>query len=601
MYNNFFYRLLYINIVNLPLIESKVLMNNLELANILINIAELNKENPGMEKALSLMSAARTIRDYPEDIEKVYIKNKLANLPGIDNLSFKYIEEYFKEGKISEYDELAKDYSEELLKFIRVSGLGRKKMEGIYKKLNIETLGGLKSRIYSKGIEKYLDSFTIKRLCETITYYQEMDNLFPRWFVENLMEPIISKIKKLAQIKKIKPVGSIRRRKAAVRDIDILALAEFNNEKLNLKLSKKLLDSFLKFEEIKGKIGQKIIGESISYKYRTKFGFELEIILTTRNNWALDLFYTTGSRKHIEKIKNLAKSKGFYKEEKIKFNKKITREKDVYKNLGLSFIPPELREGRDEINLAQKGKLPNLLKLEDIKGDLHVHSKWSDGLIEDSDYLEIIKKYGYEYLALTDHSKSNRPGNGLSERRLMDKFSYIQKMNKISDKAKIIMGSEVDVLKEGRLDYGDEILDKLDIVIASMHSSYKYDMEENNFRVAEAIKNRYVDFIAHPTSAVFNNRLPHFIDIDKLIYNAKKYNKALEINSYFMRLDLNDENARKAKNAGVTLVINTDSHRAYNLENIKLGVDIARRAGLEKKDVLNTLSWEEILKWKKNR
>ncbi|MGM0367443.1 MAG: PHP domain-containing protein [Actinomycetota bacterium] len=576
-------------------------MENLRLGNILTNIAELSKANPDQKKALLLMSAARTIRDYPGDIEKVYYEGRLRDLPGMNELAYKYTDQYFSEGYIEEYQEITSEYSEGLLKLIRMSGLGRKKMEKIYRTLGTKDIKDLKDKIYSKDISKYLDDFTVDRLKATIGYYENVRGYMPRGYMENLIKPFMLKVRGIKEVKKLELVGSFRRRKAAVGDVDLIVLTEFNNKELNRELSKRFLDSLLKFEGISSKKSQKIIGESISYRYRTKFGLDLEVILATENNWALQLFYCTGSKRHISLIENTARDKGFCKQGRVHFQKPALSEEEIYDNLGLCFIPPELREGKDEIYLARTGNMPNLLSIKDIRGDLHTHSKWSDGLIEDKEFSEIIDKYGYEYLALTDHSESNIHGNGLDGERLLDKLNHRGSFNEISKKAKILMGSEVDIKAGGRLDYREEILSKLDIVIGSMHSSYKYSSRENNLRVSNALKNKYVDFIGHPTAVVFDNRAPHFIDMDKVIEDARRYNKGLEINSYFLRLDLNEENARKAKQAGIKIVINTDSHRPANLDNIKLGVDIARRAGLGREDVLNTCSWDEILKWKANR
>ena len=233
--------------------------------------------------------------------------------------------------------------------------------------------------------------------------------------------------------------------------------------------------------------------------------------------------------------------------------------------------------------------MPPLLTMEDIKGDLHIHSRWSDGIISLGDMIERVKKFKYEYIAITDHTESNYYGRGLDIEKLQKKINYINKLKSRFKDFRILMGSEIDIKGVGKFDYPENIIKKMDIAIGSMHSSFLNTRAENTARVISAVENKYIDFIAHPTGVVFGNRAPYSIDIDRLISAAAKNNKALEINSYFLRMDLNEQNVRKAREMGVKVVINTDAHRPNNMDMIRLGVDIARRAGLQKKDVLNTL------------
>jgi DNA polymerase (family 10) len=212
-----------------------------------------------------------------------------------------------------------------------------------------------------------------------------------------------------------------------------------------------------------------------------------------------------------------------------------------------------------------------------------------------------IKKYNYEYLSFSDHSGSNQYGNGLNKTRLIDKSDYINDLNLKQDKFSFLMGSEIEIDEEGNLDYDDVQISKFDIALGSIHKGLKFDFRTNNLRFEKAMKNKYIDIIAHPTGVVFGSRAPYFLDIDYLIKCASKYGKAIEINSYYLRLDLNEENARKAKGAGILISINTDSHRPNNLDMIRLGVDIARKAGIEKEDVINTLSLNDLKKWKSSR
>ncbi len=239
--------------------------------------------------------------------------------------------------------------------------------------------------------------------------------------------------------------------------------------------------------------------------------------------------------------------------------------------------------------------------MNDIRGDFHIHSKWSDGLIEYSGIIDSAKKQNYEYIALSDHSVSNYYGNGLDIDRLLAKMSFMKELRKKYDGIDILMGGEIDIRKAGVFDYPPEIIRKLDIAIASLHSSFTNSVEENTDRAVSALEKDYFDLLAHPTGKVFGNRAPLFIDIDRIIEASAKYGKALEINSYYMRMDLDEDNARKAKEAGSMLAVNTDTHRPGNMEMMQLGVDLARRAGLEAKDIINTMTAGELRSWRKNR
>ncbi|HEY5501561.1 MAG TPA: PHP domain-containing protein, partial [Candidatus Humimicrobiaceae bacterium] len=276
-------------------------------------------------------------------------------------------------------------------------------------------------------------------------------------------------------------------------------------------------------------------------------------------------------------------------------------EKQIYDFLGMQYICPELREGFDEVELAKKSHLPELVKIEDIKGDLHVHSNFSDGIMDLNEIFEKVNKYNYEYLSFSDHSGSNLYGNGLDKKRLDEKILFVKGLNANQTDITFLCGSEIEIDEEGRLDYEDDFIGEFDIALGSIHKGFKFEAKSNNMRFENAMKNKNIDIIAHPTGVIFGSRAPYFLDIDYLIECSSKYQKAIEINSYYLRLDLNEENSRKAKNAGIMISINTDSHRPNNLDMMRLGVDIARKAGLEKNHIINTFGLNDLKKWKKFR
>ncbi len=606
-------------------------MINLKLADILTDIAEVKKSGGADIKTVSnLIGAARTLRDTPKRIEEIYRSRKIKDLYGMEGLAFEYVMEYMERGSIRFYEELKSRYSEDLIRLVRISGLGKRKMFKVYETLNVEGLKELKEKLAGGMDSKVLDvvaenvsgsgksdPFYNDRLKDSIDYMESIKGLYPRWRVELYIDEIKNCLFKIKSIEKAVTVGSLRRKKSVVKDIDILILPGFNSNAYDSLKSEKLLDELKALNFIKRFKSNDIRQESTSARFETVFGIEVEFIISSRENWAYDMLYTTGSKKHIKKLEEIAFRKGYIKNGRIEVNNHADEDKwqeagllpdggscpeeKIYNMLSLEYIPPELREGRDEIEMAGKNLLPSLLTVDDIKGDLHVHSRWSDGSLELDDMIGIIKKFNYEYLAITDHSVSNYYGRGLDDKKVLEKIGYINKLKSRYKDFHILMGSEIDIKGAGKLDYPESIIKKMEIAIGSMHSSYLNSKTKNTDRVVSAVENKYIDFIGHPTGAVFGSRAPYSVDIDRLIEAAARNGKALEINSYFLRMDLNEQNARKAAKMGVKLVINTDAHRPNNMDMIVLGVDIARRAGLEKKDILNTFSLEELMEWKEKR
>ena len=592
-------------------------MINLNLAWILTNLAEIKKIGPGRkDDVFNTVRAARSLKDDPGIIEKIQKGEGRQDFPGIDEKNFALISEYLKSGKISEYEKLQELYSRDLLSLIRITGLGSKRMFSIYDTFKITNLNQLKNIIFNTAsckdlinnaglAEDTLNDLYIARLKRSIEYFESLRGKIPRGSIDFFMSKIVDSISKLKGIKKIITTGSVRRKKSWIRDIDIMILPSCNDRGYNAEESANLLKKIQSLDFIQKLIGTDPREDNISARFKTAHEIDLEVIISSNENWALDSIYTTGSKKHLKKLEDIAKKLDCFANGRISFKtrpaEEISTEKAIYNRLGLQYIPPELREANGEIGLAAANSLPVLVELKDIKGDLHIHSSWSDGLIEFDEMIKKARKYNYQYIAISDHSESNYYGKGLDAKKLMERNKSIDRLNSRTGGLEILKGSEIDITGTGKFDYNENIMGQLDIAIGSQHSSYSISEERNTSRAVSALENKNIDFIAHPTGMVFRDRAPVFINIDRLVESAKENNKALEINSYFMRLDLDDVNARKAGEVGAKLVINTDSHRPGNIDMIVLGVDIARRAGLEKKDILNTFTLKELAKWKKNR
>lgn len=586
-------------------------MISIKLADIFTNLAEVKKADPAGKKDIpSLMSAARTLRDDPGIVDIIIKGNNPGKLYGVNEYCQGLVREYLEKGTIKEYDKFSSSYSEDLVRFIRMTGLGRKRLFSIYDAYGINDIDDLKDVFKDRAIKDILKASPVKkdilsplfaeRIQKTLEYFEGIAGKTPRWPAQLYAAGMIDSIEKLVDVKRVECTGSVRRKKSLIGDIDLLVLPAFNLEELDPARSFRMLEKMVQLPFIKKLISVKKAKEDISAVYNTIYDIDVEIIVACERTWAWQLFKTTGSKKHLSELEEYAwKNK---RQDLASLSRQgLGSEKKIYRSLGLEYIPVELREGRDEVILSSRKRLPDLVNVGDLRGDLHIHSQWSDGLIEYPDIIDTAKKMDYEYIAISDHSVSNYYGNGLDTERLLKKLDFIKELRDKYSGIDILMGAEIDVKKADIFDYSPDVIKKLDIAIASLHSGFINSIQENTFRAISALKKDYFDLMAHPTGIVFGNRAPIFIDMNSVIQVAAENGKALEINSYYMRLDLDEKNARKAAEAGARLSINTDSHRAGNMEMIQLGVDVARRAGLESKDIINTMTADELKSWRQRR
>jgi DNA polymerase (family 10) len=566
-------------------------MKNKELADLfekMADILEFKGENPF--KISAYRKASRIIGDLTQDIEEIAESGKLKDVPGIGEGMAQKVVEYLKTGKISKFEEVKKGVPDELIAIMDIPGMGPKTLSMLHKEKGISNLSQLEKAsedgsllgLFGMG-EKKIEN--IKRGIQLLKQSKGRMNLgaaFP------VAKRIVETLRQKTGSKKIEWAGSLRRMKENIGDIDILATGPDKE---------KIVHAFTHLPEVKevlasGETKASIIAEG---------GTQIDLRVVEEDSYGAALQYFTGSKGHNIHLRGIAKAKGIKINEYgvFKGNKKIAgkEEKDVYRSLGMAWIEPELREDRGEIEAAQEKRLPKLVQESEIKGDLHVHSKWSDGTSEIEEIAQAAQKRGYQYVAICDHSKSLRIAHGLDESRLMKQIEEIDRINEKLKGFQILKGTEVDILTDGKLDFPEKILEKLDIVVAAVHSGFKQDKAKMTKRIVRALENPFVNIIAHPSGRLLGARDPYEVEMDELMEAAKKYGKALEINAYFERLDLDDVHSRKAKEMGVRVGIGTDAHHLDQMWMISLGVAVARRGWLEAKDVLNTLSLKEILKW----
>ena len=567
-------------------------MKNKELADLfekMADILEFKGENPF--KISAYRKASRVIGDLTQDIEEIAEQGELKNISGIGEGMAQKIVEYLKTGKISKFEEVRKGVSDELIAIMDIPGVGPKTLSMLHKEKGIGSLSQLEKALEDGSLmglfgmgEKKIEN--IKRGIQLLKQSKGRMNLglaFP------VAKQIVETLRHKTGSKKIEWAGSLRRMKENIGDIDILATGPDQE---------KIVQAFTHLPEVKEVLASGETKASII----VEGGTQVDLRVVEEDSYGAALQYFTGSKGHNIHLRGIAKAKGIKINEYgvFKGKKKIAgkEEKDVYRVLGMDWIDPELREDRGEIEASQKGRLPKLVQESEIKGDLHVHSKWSDGASSIEEIARVAQDRGYQYVAICDHSKFLKIAHGLDESRLVKQIEEIDRLNEKLKGFQILKGTEVDILADGKLDFPDKMLEKLDFVVAAIHSGFKQDKGKMTKRIIRALENPCIHILAHPSGRLLGARDPYEVEIEELMETAKKYGKALEINAYFERLDLDDINCRKAKEMGIQVGIGTDAHHLDQMWMISLGVAVARRGWLEAKDVLNTLSLKEILKWR---
>lgn len=557
------------------------------------DILEIKGENSFRVNAYK--NAAISILSSPFDLRDIFEKNPrdLEKIPGIGQNLREHIVELFTTGRCREFEKIQKSIPKGLLSLLRIRGVGPKKVKLFYSQLKIHDVQGLK-RAAESGLIAALPGMgekSQKDILEAISEHAKFD--LERVLIgEALMEAekYIEYMKKCEAIKRIEYAGSLRRREETIGDIDLLATVRGDGES-----SSDVMEHFVKYRDVLKIVAQ---GETKSAVILDG-GMQVDLRVVEDEVFGAALHYFTGSKAHNIKVREMAKKKGLKVSEYGVFNPKLIAcktEEDVFGAVGLPYIEPELRKGEDEIEFALKNKkMPYLVELKDLKGDLHLHSKWSDGTNSIEKIAEVYKAAGFEYIAMSDHSSAVAVTGGMGKREIAEQWKEIDHVNKNLNGFRILKSCEVDILKDGSLDFSDDVLKQLDIVIASAHIHTRLGEEEQTKRIIAAIENPYVKILGHPTGRMINQRGPMKLNMEK-IFDACKANKvAVEINSNPLRLDLSDKYARMAKEKGVKIVINSDGHDASQYQLLRYGIFVARRAWLTKDDVLNTRNLKQLL------
>ena len=573
--------------------------SNQEVAELLYEMSQYLEMQDVPFKPRAYEKVAGVIEGLEKNVAETYKQLGLAALeeiPGVGRGIAEKIEELLKTGKITDLEKLKKAVPVKLEEFRGIEGLGPKTISKLYKKLGIKDLSGLEKAVRSGKISK-LEGFGKKseeNILKGIEFVKKSGGRATLGFAMSEAKIIESRLRSLGGVKKLAVAGSLRRMKETIGDIDILAVSEKSAE---------IMDYFVKMSGVVRVYAHGATKSAI----KIKSGLDVDLRVVPEESYGAALAYFTGSKAHNIALRTIAIKEGYklneyglFKETRDK--RQGTRiagetEEEIYGALGMDYVEPEMRENTGEIDLARKHQLPELVGYKDLQGDLQVQTNWTDGSDSIEKMAEEAIKNGLKYIAITDHTKRLAMTHGLDEKRILKQMEEIDRLNKkFVGKIKILKGSECDILKDGTMDLPDDILAKLDVVGASVHSYFNLPREEQTARIKRAMENPHVDIIFHPTGRIINRRDAYDVDMDELIKTAKRTGTIMEIDAYPDRLDLKDEHIRKCVEAGVKMSIDSDAHSPKHFPYLEYGIAQARRGWAGKRDIINTRSVDDMLR-----
>ena len=554
----------------------------------LADLLEIRDANPFRVRAYR--NAARTVRGLPGPVAQMVADGEnLSDLSGIGADLAGKIEEIVDSGKLSLLEKVKKDIPEGLARIIALPGVGPKRAAQLRKELDIESIGDLAEAAEAGRIHD-LEGFghkTEERILSAIREDRGKEQRFLRAEVVEFVDSLLEYLRAIPGVKKVVAAGSYRRRRSTVGDIDLL---------VTCKRGTPVMDRFVAYDDVEEVVSK---GETMA-TVRLRSDLQVDLRVVQQVAYGAALFYFTGSKAHNISVRRMAGKKNLKVNEYGVFRaeKRLAgaTEEEVYREVDLPFIPPELREDDGEIEAARKGRLPGLLTHDDIRGNLHAHTKATDGKYSLREMAEAARHLGYEYLAITDHSQQVRMANGLDEKRLRRQITSIDKLNDELDDIRLLKGIEVDILEDGSLDLDDDVLAELDVVVGSIHSKFDLPGKKQTERVIRAMDNPSFNILGHPTGRLINRRPPYEVDVEHIMDAALERGCFLELNAQPERLDLKRVHCRLAREKGLRIAISTDAHTVGDLQFMACGVDEARRGWIEPDDVLNTRSWTDLKK-----
>lgn len=558
-------------------------VHNKEIAEILEEMADLlDIKGDNQFRIRSYHNAARTVSGLPDSLDKMVGDNKkIRELPGIGKNIAQKIVEIVETGELSQLKRLKNEIPESLLEIMKLEQMGPQRTKLLHEELGIVSIADLKNAAREGKIEKVkgFGRKTSEKILKEIKEYDKTGIVerFRLGEADELTGALVDHLGK--KLEDLTIAGSYRRRKETVGDIDILATSKNPSEGM---------EHFVSFDETSDILSKGTTRSSV----KLRSGLQVDLRIVKKQSYGAALLYFTGSKAHSIALRKLGQEKDLKVNEYgvFKGNKRLASrtEKSVYRELGLQYIEPEMREDRGEIEAARDNALPDLVTLDDIRGDLQTHTNATDGRNSLTEMAKAAEKMGYAYFAVTDHSKRVSMARGLDEKRLAGQIEEIDALNEKMEKLKILKSIEVDILDDGSLDLSDDILKELDLVVCAIHYNRNLSGQAQTKRILRAMDNPYFNILAHPTGRLIGERKGYDLDMERIMRGAQERGCYLEINANPERLDLNDQHIRMAKELGLKLSISTDAHSINNLEYMKYGVSQARRGWLEKNDVINT-------------
>ena len=556
--------------------------HNTEIADALDEIAdllELQSANPFRVRAYR--NGARTVRGLGMEVAEMLGEGRdLSELPGIGKDLATKLRCLAETGTVPLLDELHREVPAIATELLHLSGLGPKRVRALYEDLEIHSLEQLKRALLDGRVDE-LPGFgpkIVASLRESLAAKAEHPRRFKRAEVRGIVEPLVAYLEASPGVERVTVAGSYRRRQETVGDIDILATAE---------KTKPIMDRFVAYPEV-----AKVLAEGPTRSTVVlRSGIQVDIRIVPGESYGAALHYFTGSKAHNIAVRQMGQKLGYKVNEYgvFKGKRRIAGETElsVYKTVALPYIEPELRENRGEFEAARAGKLPKLVERGDLRGDLHAHTTATDGHDSLEAMARAARERGFEYLAITEHSRRLTMAQGLDPRRLAQQIEAIDRLNAKGAGVRILKGIEVDILEDGKLDLPDEILARLDLVVGAVHSKFSLSREQQTERILRGMRHPYFTILAHPSGRLIEERPPYDVDMPRIIRAARERGSFLELNAHPDRLDLSDVHCRMAKEAGVLVSIASDAHRTSDLDDLAYGVEQARRGWLEKRDVLN--------------
>ncbi|MCG9968148.1 DNA polymerase/3'-5' exonuclease PolX [Pelotomaculum terephthalicicum JT] len=572
-------------------------MRNAEIARIFYELAELHEfKGDDFFKIRAYRNAAKVLAGLSEPVEKIKKNRGLQKIPGIGKNIAKKIEEILLTGRLQKHEELLREVPPGVMEIMSLPGIGPKRAYLLQERLNITSPEELAEAARAKRV-RGLPGMGVKLEMDIIRNVEMIKRRSGKVLLATARElaaELTEYLKIIPGVIKVEVGGSIRRWRETVGDIDLVVAAEEANE---------VFEAMASHPRIK-EVSEKAANRAGFYSW---WGIYVELEVVPEEMFFPALHKSTGSKAHLSRLQEKFGVKG------VDFTRLVMErtgimhgEEDIYAALGMPYIPPEIREDRGEIECALKDSLPQLVKQGDIVGDLHIHTSWSDGVASIEQVVQRAKEKGYKYLAITDHSQSLKIAKGLSLEKLKEQHREIallnEKFDENNEEFRILTGIEADILPGGELDCPDEILEKTDLVVASVHRAFKQDREKMTGRIISAIKNKNVDIIGHATGRLLGRRDGYALDMERVLDAAAACGTILEINSSPDRLDLNDVNARSAKAKGIKIAVNTDAHDLKRMDEMPYGIAVARRAWLGAGDIVNTMPLDKLLAYldKKN-